>query len=163
MLKFMDNLIGRYLESRDGSVAVLMGVGILLISLAVAFAVDSTRLTQASTKFKALTDAAALAATEGQNRTLDERRAIFEHVMETGLATRPELAGFNYELTYESDGNASVLSVRAHSEAQLFFPMTRGDGRNVGAFSEITVGREHIEVAMAVSYTHLTLPTILLV
>ena len=148
MLKFMDSLVKRYLKAKDGTIAVAMGVGIVFIVLMVAFGVDTARLTQASSKLKALSDAAALAATEGQNRTLEERKAIFEHVMATGIASSPELSGYQFELNYETREDASVLMVSTHSEAQLFFPMTRGNGRNVGAYSEITVGREHVEVAM---------------
>ena len=70
MLKFLDNLVKSYLKAKDGTIAVAMGVGIVLIVLMVAFGVDTARLTQASSKLKALSDAAALAATEGQNSCL---------------------------------------------------------------------------------------------
>jgi len=69
-------------------------------------------------------------------------------MMQGGLATSPELSGFEYELTYQNNDNASILRVTSRSEAQLFFPITRGDGKFVGALSEVTVGREHIEVAL---------------
>ena len=100
MLKFMDSLVKSYLKAKDGTIAVAMGVGIVFIVLMVAFGVDTARITQASSKLKALSDAAALAATEGQNRTLEERKAIFEHVMATGIASSPELSGYQYAVSY---------------------------------------------------------------
>ena len=148
MIKNIDSLFKRFWTSKDGNFAIMTAVLLSIIALVVAVGVDSTRLLQASTKLKALTDAAALAATEGQNRSLDERKAIFEQMMQTGLANSPELSGYEYELTYQSDGDGAVLNVTSSSEAQLFFPMTRGEGRSVGANSEVTVGREHIEVAL---------------
>ena len=148
MIKNIDSLFKRFWTSKDGNFAIMTAVLLSIIALVVAVGVDSTRLLQASTKLKALTDAAALAATEGQNRSLDERKAIFEQMMQTGLANSPELSGYEYELTYQSDGDGAVLNVTSSSEAQLFFPMTRGEGRSVGANSEVTVGKEQIEVAL---------------
>ena len=60
MLKFLDNLVKSYLKAKDGTIAVAMGVGIVLIVLMVAFGVDTARITQASSKLKALSDACLL-------------------------------------------------------------------------------------------------------
>ena len=102
MIKNIDSLFKRFQKSTDGNFAIIAAATLSMIALAVAVGVDTTRLMQASTKLKALTDGAALAATEGQNRTLDERKAIFEQMMQTGLANSPELSGYEYELTYLS-------------------------------------------------------------
>lgn len=126
----------------------MTALGMGLIVFIVAIAVDSTRLVQASSKLKTLNDMAALAATEGQNKTLSERKAIYEQYMENGIQNSRELEGYEYTLTYETNGTSSTLSVTSRSEAQLFFPVTRGEGKFVGALSEVTVGNEFIEVAL---------------
>jgi len=136
------------LRSKDGSIATLGAITIALIVLLVAVGVDSTRLVQASTKLKALNDMAALAATTGQNKTLEERRAIYESVMETGIENSNEISGYEYDLTFEDDGFTQVLNVTSRSKADLFFAMTRGEGKYVSAHSEVTVGREFIEISL---------------
>ena len=148
MIKNADRLLQRFWKSKDGNFAILSAVALSTILFAVAVAVDSSRLVQASSRLKDLTDSAALAATVGQNKTIDERRAAFETAMESGLAISPELLGYTYNLTYKTDGNVAVLKATSNSEASLFFPATRGNGKFVNAASEVTVGREHIEVAL---------------
>ena len=154
MIKTIDSLVKRFWTSTGGHFAIMTAVVIGMIFLAVAVAVDASRLHQASAKLKALNDAAALAATEGQNRTLVEREAIFTQMMEAGLANSPELSGFTFELDYQNSGDSSVLSATSRSEAQLFFPITRGEGRFVGAHSEVTAGREQVEVALVLDISN---------
>ena len=154
MIKNIDRLVERFWTSTGGHFAIMTAVVLGMIFLAVAVAIDASRLHQASAKLKALTDSAALAATEGQNRTLAEREAIFTQMMEAGLANSPELSGLTFELDYQNKGNSSVLTATSRSEAQLFFPITRGEGRFVGALSEVTAGRERVEVALVLDISN---------
>ena len=145
----MQKLLKQYSKSNTGNFALMAAISIFLLVLVVAVAIDTTRLTQASTKLKGLTDSAALAAAEGQNRSLSERKAIFEEMMQIGIANSPELSVmYDYNLTYDTNSDAEVLTVTSRAEAKLFFPMTRGDGKFVSALSEVTAGREFVEVAL---------------
>ncbi len=148
MIHNVKGLFKRFLQSKDGNFGIMVAVIISMIVLVVAVAVDSSRLVQASTKLKALNDMAAFAATEGQNKSLSERKKVYELFMESGLANSPELKGYEYDLAYETNGLSAVLTASSRSEAQLFFPVTRGDAKFVSAHSEITVGREHVEVSL---------------
>ena len=144
----INNFFKPFLKSRDGNVVILAAMTMGLVALLVAVGVDSTRLVQASTKLKALNDMAALAATTGQNKTLAERKAVYESIMETGITNSSEITGYTYVFDFEDDGFTKVLNVTAHSEANLFFPMTRGQGKQVGAHSEVTLGGEFVEISL---------------
>lgn len=143
-------LFKRFLASKDGTFAVMASVGMFVIVLVVAVAIDSTRLMQASSKLRSINDMAAIAATEGQNRSLSERKAIYEKVMQNGIDISDEITGYTYDLTFSDDGLNTILSATSRSEAELFFPVTRGtEGKFVTAHSEVTVGREYIEISLA--------------
>lgn len=148
MFQKITRLYKEYSASRDGNFSVIMAVAMLVIVSAMAVGIDTTRLMQASSKLKSLNDMAALAATEGQNKSLEERKEIYESVMETGIQNSGEITGYEYELSFEDDGFTQVLSVTSRSEAELFFPMTRGAGKYVSALSEVTIGREFIEISL---------------
>ena len=155
MIQSVKKLIKQYSKSNEGNFAMMAAISIFLLVLVAAVAIDTTRLTQASTKLKALNDSAALAAAEGQNRSVSERQAIFEEMMRIGIENSPELSVmYDYDLTFDTNNDAEVLTVTSRAEAKLFFPMTRGDGKFVSALSEVTAGREQVEVALVLDISN---------
>ena len=155
MMQSVKKLLKQYSKSNEGNFAMMAAIFIFMLVLAVAVAIDASRLVQASTKLKGLTDNAALAAAEGQNRPLSEREEIFEEMMRIGIENSPELSAmYDYDLTYDTNNDAEVLTVTARAEAKLFFPITRGNGKFVSALSEVTAGREHVEVALVLDISN---------
>ena len=155
MMQSVKKLLKQYSKSNEGNFAMMAAIFIFMLVLAVAVAIDASRLVQASTKLKGLTDNAALAAAEGQNRPLSEREEIFEEMMRIGIENSPELSAmYDYDLTYDTNNDAEVLTVTSRAEAKLFFPMTRGNGKFVSALSEVTAGRERVEVALVLDISN---------
>ena len=155
MMQSVKKLLKQYSKSNEGNFALIAAIFIFVIVLVVAVAIDTARLTQASTKLKDLTDNAAFAAAEGQNRSLSEREAIFEEMMRIGIENSSELSVmYDYDLTYDANNAADVLTATSRAEAKLFFPMTRGNGKFVSALSEVTAGREQVEVALVLDISN---------
>ena len=155
MMQSVKKLLKQYSKSNEGNFALMAAIFIFVIVLVVAVAIDTARLTQASTKLKDLTDNAAFAAAEGQNRSLSEREAIFEEMMRIGIENSPELSVmYDYNLTYDANNDADVLTATSRAEAKLIFPMTKGNGKFVSALSEVTAGREQVEVALVLDISN---------
>ena len=132
----------------DGSISILGASLMLLMVAAVAISIDSSRLVQASANLKSLNDMAAIAATKEPDLTIEERKAIYESLMQLSLKNNDKLSGFEYELSVSETEFLIVLNVKSRAQAGLFFPSTTGDGRYVSASSEVTIGKEHVEVAL---------------
>lgn len=146
--KAKGGFLKKFTKSRDGNVSVLTAVTLLLAVTVTALAVDVTRIMQASSKLIALNDMAALAAINGDSKSLSERKRVYEDIMEIGLVNSPEITGYDYDLSIEDDGVNQVLVATSRSKAELLFPLAGQSERYVTAHSEVTVGKEFTEVTL---------------
>ena len=111
MMQSVKKLLKQYSKSNEGNFALMAAIFIFMLVLAVAVAIDASRLVQASTKLKGLTDNAALAAAEGQNRPLSEREEIFEEMMRIGIENSPELSAmYDYDLKYDTNNDCLLYT-----------------------------------------------------
>lgn len=148
MVKNTSGFLKNFLTSRDGNISVLTAISMLVIVPMTAIAIDSTRLMQASSKLKNLNDMAALAATTGQNKTIQERKKVYENIMELGLQNSSEVSGYEYELSIQDNDLTQVLVASSKSKANLLFPLANSETKFVTAHSEVTVGKEFVEIAL---------------
>lgn len=120
----------------------------LLAVTLIGYTIDMTRMTQSSAKLKALNDNAALAATLDFNKTLSERKEIFETVMNQGMLNSKEISGYEYDLSFVETDYTITLEATSKATPDLFFPLSEGGMKSVTAFSEVIAGKETIEVAL---------------
>lgn len=135
-------------DSTEGSVSVLGAMVILLMLSAIAISIDSSRLVQSSSRLKALNDMAALAATQEAGLTLEERQAIYTEVMTTSIESNELLSNFEFRIDVTETEFLTVLTVKSRAQSSIFFPTLSGEARYVTAVSEVTAGKEYVEVAL---------------
>ncbi|MEP1230692.1 MAG: VWA domain-containing protein [Litorimonas sp.] len=137
-----------FTKSKDGSVAILSAVTLVMIVLAVGIAIDFSRLTESSQKLKNLTDGAVLAVARAEGETVAEREKIFETYMDAGVESSKEITGYEYTLNVVETSGSTTVTATSRSKSELFFTNITGGEKFVSAESEVITGKEFIEVVL---------------
>lgn len=142
------HIIGRLKKDESGNMSIMAAAFMLLSVMLIGYTIDMTRMTQSSAKLKSLNDNAALAATLDFNKTLAERKEIFETVMNQGMLNSKEVSEYEYDLSFVETDYTITLEATSTAKTDLFFPLSEGETKSVTAFSEVIAGKETIEVAL---------------
>lgn len=141
-------VLRRFTNDKEGSIAV-MSTGVFLLCLLVAgITIDYARLTKISSTLEVLNDQAALAAAKDPGLSLAQREGIFEDFLEYNLGGHDGYQDYTYNLSYTENEYEIVLAVDTHVVADLLFYSNEDDPVEISASSEVTVGKEFVEVAL---------------
>lgn len=138
----------RFISDTSGNIAVIWAVSSLVLMTAVAFAIDTSRLYQASNELQDLNDVVALAVVQGDNLTLAKRRENFNDLMLAEIKSRPILSGLEFDLTTKETRSEIKLNVTSRSEVELFFGSFWGDKQFASVNSEVIISNQTLELAL---------------
>lgn len=141
-------LIRRFQAATEGTISILAVFVMLLMMTLIAISIDMSRLVQSSAQLKSINDMATIAASEDPNLTPAEREAVFNKVMELGVARSKEITGYDTDLSIVETAFLTTVTATTRSESEVFFPSTSGGSKFVSAHSQVIVGKEFVEVAL---------------
>lgn len=119
---------------------------------AVAFAVDVGALNRAYSKLQTAVDAAVLAASRINDKSMD-REEIFNQFLQANIGGDPALGSIVASL--EIDTGINYISTRgtATAEVNLLFPIMFGGARQISVVASAYESRDNLEVVLALDNT----------
>src|SRR5690606_11851523 len=107
----MGSLLHRFLSDRQGAVAILFGIALIPLVVAVGAAIDYSRAVNVRTKIQGAIDAAALAAASSLNATDAERIALAQSVFDANFPVG--VTGIDVDPDIRIENDAVVVTVDA--------------------------------------------------
>ena len=135
-----------------GNVAIMFGLSLIPLTLAVGVAVDMVQTNRSLTVLQAATDAAAIAGATAGGATVDESRATVEQYLKANGAewVLDEVE----DITPVLNKAQRTYSVRIKGKRNTSFMHMAGiDQTELGAYSEVKLGGDGLEVALVLDVT----------
>lgn len=144
--------VGRFLDSRDGNVAMIFGLVVVPIMLMLGAAVDYGRASQARTALQTTVDSAAIAAAAAMLKGGDPTQVAANYVQQ-----RFTPVGRTVTTTTTADATQGIVTVRANtSVATSVMKLARVDALAVAATATAALGAsggQTVELAIAFDAT----------